>query len=66
MCFVNPPAGTLLAKQKSEYADFTKLRARSLSLMQELRETAGRVLENSSTPDQCPLCHTQFEPGSQR
>jgi Tfp pilus assembly protein PilN len=56
-------AGTLLAKQESEYAAFTKLRARSLSLMQELRETAGRVLENSSTPDQCPLCHTQFEPG---
>jgi exonuclease SbcC len=56
-------AGTLLAKQKVEYTDFTKLRARSLSLMQELRETAGRVLENSSTPDRCPLCHTQFEPG---
>jgi exonuclease SbcC len=56
-------AETLLAKQKKEYADFTKLRARSLSLMQELRETAGRILENTSTPDQCPLCHTQFEPG---
>ena len=56
-------AETLLAKQKKEYADFTKLRTKSLSLMQELRETAGRVLENTSTPDQCPLCHTQFEPG---
>jgi exonuclease SbcC len=56
-------AETLLAKQKKEYADFTKLRAKSLNLMQELRETAGRVLENASNPDQCPLCHTQFEPG---
>lgn len=56
-------ADTLLAKQKREYADFTKLRAKSLSLMQELRETAGRILENTSTPEQCPLCHTQFEPG---
>jgi DNA repair exonuclease SbcCD ATPase subunit len=56
-------AEALLAKQKREYADFTKLRAKSLSLMQELRETAGRVLENTSTPDRCPLCHTQFEPG---
>lgn len=56
-------AEALLIKRKSEYADFTKLRDRSLSLMQELRETAGRILQNASTPDRCPLCHTQFEPG---
>ncbi len=56
-------AEALLVKRKSEYADFTKLRTKSLSLMQELRETAARVLQSTSTPDQCPLCHTQFEFG---
>ena len=56
-------AGALLAKTRGEYADFSKLRNQSLNLMQELRQIAGRILQSSSVPDQCPLCHTQFEPG---
>jgi len=56
-------AEALLAKTKGEYADFSKLRNQSLNLMQELRQIAGRILQSSSVPDQCPLCHTLFEPG---
>ncbi len=56
-------AQALLAKTKREYADFSKLRNQSVSLLQELRQVAGRILQSTSTPDQCPLCHTQFEHG---
>jgi exonuclease SbcC len=48
---------------KIKYADFTKLRDQSLSLAQELREVAAKILESSMKPDECPLCHTQFGPG---
>ena len=56
-------AGALLAKTKGEYSDFSKLRNQSLNLLQELRQIAGRILQSGSNPDQCPLCHTQFESG---
>lgn len=52
-----------LARAKDEYANFGKLRDRSLSLSQELREVAARILESSHNPDECPLCHTRFERG---
>jgi len=54
---------TLVAKTKGQYADFSKLRSQSLNLLQELRQVARRILQSNSAPDQCPLCHTQFEPG---
>jgi exonuclease SbcC len=60
---VRTAAGALLAKTKGEYANFSNLRSQSLNLMQELRQIAGRILQSGSIPDQCPLCHTQFEPG---
>ena len=48
---------------KEEYADFAKLREESSNLAQQLRQIAGKVIETTDTPDECPLCHTQFEPG---
>lgn len=53
--------GALLAA-KQEYGDFVKLRDRSLSLAQELRAIAARILEDRPS-DECPLCHTKFRPG---
>jgi DNA repair protein SbcC/Rad50 len=56
-------ADALLNDRKQEFTKFKKLSDQSLNLMQELREVAGRILQNTSDPDQCPLCHTQFKPG---
>lgn len=53
--------GDLLAA-KRECGDFVKLRDRSLSLAQELRAIAVRILEERPS-DECPLCHTKFQPG---
>ena len=52
----------ILLKAKREYDDFVKLRDRSLSLAQELRAIAARILEERPS-DECPLCHTKFQPG---
>jgi len=56
-------AQALLENTKTEYANFARLREQSLNLSQELREVAAKILEHSSEPDQCPLCHTRFETG---
>lgn len=47
---------------KNEYGDFVKLRDHSMSLAQELRSIAARILEKMPS-DECPLCHTKFQPG---
>ncbi|RJR45004.1 MAG: hypothetical protein C4576_12415 [Desulfobacteraceae bacterium] len=47
---------------KQEYGDFVKLRDHSLSLAQELRAIAARILEERPS-DECPLCHTKFQQG---
>lgn len=52
-----------LQKTRSEYTRFARLREQSLSLAQELREIAARIIEDSDSPDECPLCHTQFGEG---
>lgn len=51
-----------LSEAKRGYDDFAKLRDQSLSLAQELREVAARILEDMPS-DECPLCHTKFTPG---
>jgi recombinational DNA repair ATPase RecF len=56
-------AQSLLVSTQQEYASFTKLRDQSLNLAQELREIATKILQSSSKPDECPLCHTSFGPG---
>jgi DNA repair protein SbcC/Rad50 len=48
---------------KREYANFSELRDQSLRLAQELREAAAKILQTSLKPDECPLCHTNFQPG---
>lgn len=53
-----------LANAKSEYANFSKLQEESVNLAQELRQIANRIIQSSSNPDECPLCHTRFEPGN--
>jgi DNA repair protein SbcC/Rad50 len=53
----------LLANTKIEYENFRKLRDESLNLAQQLREIAAKILQTSSKPDECPLCHTTFENG---
>jgi len=56
-------AEALLVTTESEYLKFSKLRDQSINLAQELRQIAARILKDSPKPDECPLCHTQFEPG---
>jgi DNA repair protein SbcC/Rad50 len=56
-------AQTMLSRAKDEYADYSKLRDQSLKLTQQLRQVAERILQGSTKPDECPLCHTQFAPG---
>jgi hypothetical protein len=56
-------AEELLRSARTKYADSTKLRDQSLTLAQELRDVAARILESRPESDECPLCHTQFEPG---
>ena len=52
-----------LADLKKEYKKFSELREQSLNLAQQLREIADKILQDSPKPDECPLCHTQFESG---
>jgi ABC-type lipoprotein export system ATPase subunit len=52
-----------LVTAKREYANFSELRDQSLRLAQELREAAAKILQTSLKPDECPLCHTNFQPG---
>lgn len=52
-----------LAEAKKEYENFSKLRDRSISLAQQLREIASKIIPISDKPDECPLCHTQFKHG---
>lgn len=52
-----------LADAKKEYREFSELRDQSLNLAQQLREIAVKILQGTSKPDECPLCHTQFGTG---
>jgi len=52
-----------LRATKAEHSNFSKLRDQSVRLAQELRQIASNIVQNSSKPDECPLCHTQFGPG---
>jgi len=52
--------GFLTAKR--EHGDFVKLRDHSLSLAEELRGIATRIIEEKPS-DECPLCHTKFKHG---
>jgi len=56
-------AKTSLADTMAEYKEFCKLRDQSLNLIQELKQIADRIIHNSLKPDECPLCHTNFEQG---
>lgn len=56
-------AKSSLANSKTEYQNFCKLRDQSLNLIQELRQIATRIVHESSKPNECPLCHTNFEQG---
>lgn len=48
---------------KQEYEAFSRLRQQSVNLAEQLRDIAGKLLEGSTEPDECPLCRTQFGPG---
>lgn len=52
-----------LALTQAEFSQFNKLRDQSIGLAQQLRAIAHRILETSTEPDQCPLCHTQLRSG---
>lgn len=56
-------ADTALGTTRNEYANFTRLRDESENLSQQLRQIASALLERAEDPDECPLCHTRFEPG---
>jgi recombinational DNA repair ATPase RecF len=52
-----------LAQTKTQYANVTTLRDKSLNLAQQMRQIASEILKDSPAPDECPLCHTRFGPG---
>jgi exonuclease SbcC len=52
-----------LQRARTDYDNYTKLHNLSVSLAQQIREIAARILEHSSNPDECPLCHTEFSHG---
>lgn len=56
-------AQAALKKTQSEYTRFSKLRNEAISLAQQLREIAARLIENNEKEDECPLCHTSFPRG---
>jgi DNA repair exonuclease SbcCD ATPase subunit len=56
-------AENLLIEQKSRYKKFCNTQDRHLSLAQELRQIADKLLKISPEADECPLCHTQFKIG---
>jgi hypothetical protein len=57
-------AETEFSTAKKEYSEFTKLRDDSIKLSQQLRQIAGKIIQRAENPDECPLCHTQFETGA--
>ena len=56
-------ADARLGETRNEYTKFTRLRAESENLAQQLRQIANTLLERAEDPEECPLCHTRFEPG---
>ncbi len=56
-------AETEFSTAKKEYSEFNKLRDDSIKLSQQLRQIAGTLIQRAENPDECPLCHTQFEAG---
>ena len=56
-------AENLLIKQKSEYKKFSEAQYQHISLAQELRQIADKLIKISPQADECPLCHTQFKNG---
>ena len=56
-------AENLLVEQKSRYNKFCNTQDLHLSLAQELRQIADKLLKISPEADECPLCHTQFKIG---
>lgn len=54
---------SILRKYKENYNNFKAKQDQLLNLEQELRQVASKILKESSHPDLCPLCHTQFEVG---
>lgn len=56
-------AENFLIEQKSRYKKFCDTQDRHLSLAQELRQIADKLLKISPEADECPLCHTQFKIG---
>lgn len=56
-------AENLLIKQQSGYKKFSEAQDRHLSLAQELRQIADKLIKINPKADECPLCHTQFKVG---
>jgi len=56
-------AETTFSTAKNEYNDFAMLRDDSIKLSQQLRHIASELIQKAENPEECPLCHTQFESG---
>lgn len=59
-------AGAAKQEIEEEREKMRSLADRSDALTQELRELATTIIQSSSMPDECPVCHTRFEPGQLR
>lgn len=53
----------LLQEAQIDYDNYTKIHKLSVSLAQQLREIAAKILAINSNPDECPLCHSDFSRG---
>ncbi len=52
-----------LVEVQQQYSAFNSLRNESERLVQQLRFVADQILQKSSNPDICPLCHSAFKEG---
>lgn len=55
-------AETALRSAEADSEQFAKVRERTLALAQQLRGLATEII-GEGPADECPLCHTKFEPG---
>lgn len=48
---------------RQSYDSFAAQREKATNLAQQLRDIAAQLIPASESPDECPLCHTQFDEG---
>jgi len=52
-----------LQQRRREHAEFTRLQARAVDLLDQLRDIAKQIIARQDDPDVCPLCNTKLPRG---